>query len=66
MQVKVNGAPRTIPAACTVGELVKLLALPVDRVAVERNSAVVMRKTWDEVLLAEGDQLEIVTFVGGG
>src|SRR5262249_56685744 len=36
------------------------------RVAVERNQDVVPRRTWDEALLADGDKVEIVAFVGGG
>ena len=37
-----------------------------DRVAVELNRAIVPRDQWDQTQLAEGDQLEIVHFVGGG
>jgi thiamine biosynthesis protein ThiS len=64
--LQVNGAPRTVPAGATVAELVRLLELPADRVAVERNGWVVPRREWAEVQLADGDRLEVVTFVGGG
>ncbi|MGH9602961.1 MAG: sulfur carrier protein ThiS [Terriglobales bacterium] len=37
-----------------------------DRVAIERNREIVSRDRWSEVVLAEGDRLEIVHFVGGG
>lgn len=66
MQITVNGAAREVPPACTVADLVELLALPVDRVAIERNGAVVARRSWGDVALVADDKLEVVTFVGGG
>ncbi len=35
-------------------------------VAVERNREIVPRERYKDVLLQEGDELEIVTLVGGG
>jgi sulfur carrier protein len=35
-------------------------------VAIERNRAIVMKSQWDQTILADGDQLEFVQFVGGG
>jgi len=37
-----------------------------DRVAIELNRNIAPRDQWPETQLAEGDQLEIVQFVGGG
>jgi thiamine biosynthesis protein ThiS len=64
--IRVNGAARPLAQGTTVAELVRVLELPVERVAVERNGRVVPRPRWGEVALADGDQVEIVTFVGGG
>src|SRR2546429_393715 len=36
------------------------------RVAVERNQDVVPRRSWTEARLSDGDQIEVVAFVGGG
>jgi len=63
--ITVNGGSRTTPAR-TVADLVRELGLEPEKVAVERNGAIVPRSTLAEVMLGEGDTLEIVHFVGGG
>ena len=60
-----NGAPHR-SAAATIADLVRELDLAPEKVAVERNGAIVPRSTLAEAALAEGDTLEIVHFVGGG
>ncbi len=65
LDIIVNGEPRR-QAAGSVADLVRSLGLDPARVAVERNRAIVPRSTLAEVALADGDQLEIVHFVGGG
>jgi thiamine biosynthesis protein ThiS len=64
--VTVNGAARPVPEGCTVAELLRLMEVDPVRVAVERNLEVVPRRTWSQAVLADGDRLEVVTFVGGG
>jgi sulfur carrier protein len=66
IHVVVNGEAHEIPAGTTVAELVGRLGLADRRVAVERNREVVPRALHADTALAEGDQLELVTFVGGG
>ena len=66
LQVTVNGEPRAIPAPATVAELVRLLGLQPAQVAVERNRRLVRRDDHASTQLADGDRLEIVTFLGGG
>src|SRR6185503_466469 len=66
LHISVNGDARSVPAATTVAALIATMGIDPTRVAVERNHDVVPRKTWAEVLLAEGDRLEIVAFIGGG
>ncbi len=61
----VNGETRRTPAA-TIADLVRELGLKPEKVAVERNGEIAPRSTLEQVSLAEGDQLEIVHFVGGG
>jgi len=63
--LSVNGETRRTRAA-TVAQLVAELELVPEKVAVERNGAIVARSTHGEAALAEGDSLEIVHFVGGG
>jgi sulfur carrier protein len=64
--VIVNGRPRELSGPITVAELLGKLELPSRGVAVEVNLQIVPRSRHAEVALADGDQLEIVTLVGGG
>lgn len=64
--VVVNGESRAIPAGTTVAGLIAHLGLGDRRVAVERNREVVPRARHADTALADGDHLEVVTFVGGG
>ena len=66
MTLTVNGKPQEVADGATVADLLRLLGLPPERVAVERNRDIVPRATFGEVRLAGGDRVEIVTFVGGG
>ncbi|MEZ4301184.1 MAG: sulfur carrier protein ThiS [Polyangiaceae bacterium] len=66
MRVQVNGEPKDIPDGTTVRGLVELLGLTDGPVAVERNGEVVRRARHTEEILAEGDTVEVVHFVGGG
>jgi sulfur carrier protein len=64
--ISVNGEARAVAAGTTVGQLLAELALPSERVAVERNGRIVPRAAHATTALEEGDRLEIVTLVGGG
>ena len=66
MQATVNGERTELPEGLSVAALLRHLGIRAERVAVERNGAVVKRVRHAEEMLAPGDVLEIVTFVGGG
>jgi thiamine biosynthesis protein ThiS len=66
VSIRVNGAHRRVPAGLNVAELALELGLEPSRVAVERNLEIVPRSTLAEVKVEDGDDYEIVTFVGGG
>ncbi len=66
MKAQVNGEPKELPEGLTVAALLQHLGIRGERVAVERNGVVVKRARHAEERLAEGDVLEIVSFVGGG
>jgi sulfur carrier protein len=69
MQLIINGQTReleTLHEGSTVAELVATLAMQADRVALERNGAIVPRTEWSQTPIAAGDRMEIVHFVGGG
>lgn len=66
ISITVNGEIRRAPAGSSIADLARLLDLDPAKVAVERNGDIVPRSTLEGVGLAQGDQLEIVHFVGGG
>jgi thiazole synthase len=66
LRITVNGEPRTASPGTTVASLIADLGMDAARVAVERNQDVVPRRTWAEVVLGDGDKVEIVAFIGGG
>jgi sulfur carrier protein len=65
MRIQVNGEDREV-AATTIRGLVEELGFDIRKVAVERNLAIVPRSLHAETVLAEGDRIELVQFVGGG
>jgi sulfur carrier protein len=66
LAIVVNGDSRTIASGTTVAGLLAELGLAGRPVAVERNREIVPRARHPETELADGDRLELVTFVGGG
>lgn len=66
VSISVNGEHRRVPAGLTIAELAAELGLDPAKVAVERNMEIVPRSTLREVRVEDGDDFEIVTFVGGG
>jgi thiamine biosynthesis protein ThiS len=66
LSISVNGEHRRILKGLTIADLALELGLEPTKVAVERNMEIVPRSTLAEVKIEDGDDLEIVTFVGGG
>jgi thiazole synthase len=66
LSISVNGQHRRVRDGMTVAELALELGLEPTKVAVERNLEIVPRSTLAEVKIVDGDDYEIVTFVGGG
>jgi thiazole synthase len=64
--IRVNGEHRRIATGLSLAELARELGLDPAKVAVERNLAVVPRSTLGQVMVEDGDEIEIVHFVGGG
>lgn len=63
--VKINGKNIDI-AGKTVEEYLAGTAYHPQRIAVERNGEIVPRSKYGEVILRDGDIVEVVSFVGGG
>ena len=66
VEISVNGESRQVETDCTVAKLLDELKLQPRYLAVERNQQLVPRATHAACLLQAGDQIEIVTLVGGG
>lgn len=66
IDVVINGQSQAVKVGTTVAELIESLGLRDRRVAVERNREVVPRAQHASTVLAAGDRLEVVTYVGGG
>jgi thiamine biosynthesis protein ThiS len=66
IEIRLNGAPRRVSEGASVAALIAELELAPERVAVERNRRLVRRGELASTALENGDELEIVTLVGGG
>src|SRR6187399_794403 len=66
IEIQLNGESRELPAVLTVSQLLEHFGLPRERVAVERNRAIVSKANWESISVDAGDEIEVVHFVGGG
>ncbi|MBS0266723.1 MAG: sulfur carrier protein ThiS [Planctomycetes bacterium] len=66
VKIVMNGEDREVPPGTTVAGLLAALDVRSRYLAVERNFELVPRANHADCVLQEGDQLEIVTLVGGG
>ena len=66
MKLLLNGEERDVGGIATIADLVASLGLDARKVAVERNLEIAPRSTYAQTALADGDRIEIVTFIGGG
>ena len=66
MQITLNGEPFEIDKPLSVVALLEQLDIDARRVAVEHNLTIIKRHRFPEVIVGDGDQIEIVNFVGGG
>jgi thiamine biosynthesis protein ThiS len=66
MTIKLNGDLHEMPGPLSVSALLEQLDIDARRVAVELNLDVVKKAAYDSSVIKEGDEVEIVNFVGGG
>lgn len=66
MRIRLNGDPYEVAGPLTVSALLAHLDIDARRVAVEHNLVVVKRTQYGGAEIHEGDEIEIVNFVGGG
>jgi thiamine biosynthesis protein ThiS len=66
LTIRLNGEPHELPGPITIAELLGRLDIDPRRVAVEHNLTIVRRERYAATTIGEGDEVEIVNFVGGG
>jgi sulfur carrier protein len=66
MEILLNGDRHAIASRQSVQELLSDLGLDTSRVAVEVNRRILKRSEFDSAEVGDGDEIEVVTFVGGG
>ena len=66
LRITLNGDAHELAGPLTVAELLAQLAIDSRRVAVEHNLVVLKRDAFGSTPLQDGDEVEIVNFVGGG
>ena len=65
MDIVVNGSRQSCDPG-SVADLVAARGLPPDALVVELNGEIIRQEQWPQVLLGDGDRLELLSFVGGG
>ena len=66
MKITINGEPQNVDGPIPLAALLTHLNVDSRRVAVEHNLVVVKRERYEATMVNDGDEIEIVNFVGGG
>ena len=66
IKIKINGKIKTVIENSKLSELLKLLKIPLNKVAIELNEEIIDKKKINKLKLKKNDKIEIVHFIGGG
>ena len=66
IKIKVNGKIKLIKDNTKLSNLIKILKIPVKKVAIELNQQIIDKKKISKINLKKNDKIEIVHFIGGG
>ncbi len=66
MTIRLNGEPYELAEPASIAVLLERLGIDGRRVAVEHNVIVIKRDAYHSTMLQDGDEVEVVNFVGGG
>ncbi len=66
MQITINGQKKDIEASLTMENLIEKFCKEKNHVISELNGNIIKATEWTNTSIANGDSIELVTFVGGG
>ena len=66
IEIQLNGKPYSLSEGVNVDSLLEELSIPKGKVAIELNRKVLHKENYTKTVLKNNDQVEIVTFIGGG
>ncbi len=66
MMIRINGEEIEIAGGISIAELLRLRNIGSKNAVVEYNGSILRPEEWKNVILKDGDVLEVVSFVGGG
>jgi sulfur carrier protein len=66
MKIKVNGNDYNTDTGKNISDLLEMLNISAKKVVVEVNYEIIPADRYKEKILSEGDNVEIIHFVGGG
>ena len=66
IKIKINGKTKKIDDKTKLSDLIKILKVPLKKVAIELNREIVDKKNLNKINLKVNDKIEIVHFIGGG
>ncbi len=66
MIISINGKKKEVPENFSVENIIEILTLDKDLIAIEVNGEIVKKINYKNHILKEGDEIEILTLIGGG
>ena len=66
MKLIVNGNEEILLQTLTLQELIEMKGWTPDTIVAELNLEIISKKSWADIVLADNDRLEILSFIGGG
>ena len=66
IKIKINGKTKLINENAKLSNLIKILKIPLKKVAIELNQEIMDKRNLNKINLKKNDKIEIVHFIGGG
>ena len=66
IKIKINGKMKSITKDSNLFNVLKILKIPLNKVAIELNEEIIDKKKISKIKLNKNDKIEIVHFIGGG